>query len=271
LVIALPLVDRIMARRNAAMIHALTVDFRGLGLAMPAWGGVGKTSTMAKMLKLDGVNFMGDDWAFLSSDQRLLGYAKPMFIKPCHAPIYPHLFEKRHKPLVPTRFSKQIARLTTRLHPIVTKYPRVAQVVRRYSPEHMMVTPQQAFPNAKVSTDVPLALAVFVERYDGMVPMLYEKTKPWMIARLVGNFHSEVTRYSKMVIAALAAAGLDPLEDVFGQKADVLNQALNDKPTYLFQVPKAFSADQASDVIVEKLQELMGQVAVKSTPEKEYA
>jgi hypothetical protein len=194
-----------------------------------------------------------------------------MFIKPYHAPIYPHLFEKRHKPLVPTRFSKQLARLTTRLHPIVTKYPRVAQVVRRYSPEHMMVTPQQAFPNAKVSTDVPLALAVFVERYDGMVPMLYEKTKPWMIARLVGNFHSEVTRYSKMVIAALAAAGLDPLEDVFGQKADVLNQALNDKPTYLFQVPKAFSADQASDVIVEKLQELMGQVAVKSTPEKEYA
>ncbi len=271
LVVALPLIDRIMARRNAAMIHALTVDYRGQGLAMPAWGGVGKTSTMAKLLKLEGVGFMGDDWAFLSSEQHLLGYAKPMFIKPYHAPIYPHLFEKRHKPLVPTQLSKRIARLTTRIHPIVTKYPRLASMARRYSPEHMMVTPQMAFPNAKISTDVPLALAVFVERYDGTVPMLYEKPKDWMIARLVGNFHAEVTRHSKMVIAALGAAGLDPLEEVFGQKADVLNQALNGKPTYLFQVPKAFSADQASDVIVQKLQELMGQVPVKSTLEQEYA
>src|SRR3990172_1630470 len=44
LVIALPLIDRIMVKRSAAMIHALTVDYRGHGLCMPAWGGVGKTS-----------------------------------------------------------------------------------------------------------------------------------------------------------------------------------------------------------------------------------
>ncbi len=269
LVVALPLIDRIMVKRNAAMIHALTVDYRGQGLAMPAWGGVGKTSTMAKMLKLDGVNFMGDDWAFLSSNQHLLGYAKPMFIKPYHASIYPHLFEKRHKPLVPNRLSKSIHSFTTVIHPFVTRYPKLAEISRRWSPEHMMVTPEKAFPNASVSTDVPLALATFVERYDGSVPMLHEKSKQWMIAKLIGNFYSEVTRHSKMVMAALAAANLEPLEDTFGQKADVLSQALDNIPTYLFQVPKAYSAEQASDVIVETLQGLMAQVPTVPPQEKQ--
>jgi hypothetical protein len=69
-----------------------------------------------------------------------------------------------------------------------------------------------------------------------------------------------VTRHSKMVLAALAASGLEPMEDIFGQKADVLNHALEGKPTFLFQVPKVYSADQASDAIVEKLQELMAGV-----------
>jgi hypothetical protein len=122
-----------------------------------------------------------------------------------------------------------------------------------------------------VSTEAPLALAVFVERFDGAEPVLHEKSKEWMISRLIGNFHSEVTRHSKLVIAAMAAAGMEPLEVTFGQKADILNQALEDKPTYLYQVPKAYPPDQASDVIVGTLQELMSKVPAGAAEEKQYS
>ncbi|HEX5497938.1 MAG TPA: hypothetical protein VFX03_01885, partial [Thermomicrobiales bacterium] len=54
LVSALPLIDRILVTRGVAMIHAATVDYRGYGVCMPAWGGTGKTSTIAKLLKIDG-------------------------------------------------------------------------------------------------------------------------------------------------------------------------------------------------------------------------
>lgn len=138
LVWVLPLIDRVLATRDVAWIHAATVEYRGHGICLPAWGGVGKTSTIAKLLKLDGVGFMGDDWAFLSENATLLGYAKPMFIKPHHRPIYPHLFRDKRKPLVPPRLSKPIGRLTTLVHPVVTQYPRLARVTRRWSPEHMM-------------------------------------------------------------------------------------------------------------------------------------
>ncbi|HEY5990060.1 MAG TPA: hypothetical protein VIV12_27290, partial [Streptosporangiaceae bacterium] len=88
----LPLLDRILVERNLAMIHAATVSINGHGVALPAAGGVGKTSTIAKLMRRPGVGFMGDDWAFVSAEGELLGFAKPMFIRPHHRTIYPHLF-----------------------------------------------------------------------------------------------------------------------------------------------------------------------------------
>lgn len=262
LVSAVPLIDRILTTRGVAMIHAATVAYRGLGICMPAWGGTGKTSTIAKLLRRDGFSFMGDDWAFLADDGRLLGYAKPMFIKPHHRPIYPHLFNKRRKPLVPVRFSRRLGRLTTLVHPFVTKYPRFARVTRKFSPEHMMVTPRQAFPTATITTEVPLALTVFVERFAGDRAILRETSTGWMVSRMIGNFHAEITRHSQAVITALGASGLVPIERTFGDKAAVLQAALADKPAYLLQVPQAFSPDEASDVIVAQLQELLERLAL---------
>jgi hypothetical protein len=257
LTMALPLLDKVLADRDVAMIHAATFDYRGHGIAMPAWGGVGKTSTVAKLLRVDGVGFMGDDWAFMAGDGRLLGYAKPMFIKPHHRPIYPHLFARRRKPLVPSTLSKPIAQLTTLVHPLVTQYPRLAALSRRWSPEHMMVSPQVALPNATISTAAPLAAAVFVERYDGAGASLEEKDTSWMVSRLVGNFQNELPRHSRELITALAATGMVPAERFFAEKGAVLARSLNGKPAFLLRVPARFSADHASDVIVERLLEVL--------------
>ena len=58
LVSAVPLLDRILTTKGVAMIHAATVAYRGRGICIPAWGGTGKTSTIAKLLKQDGFSFM---------------------------------------------------------------------------------------------------------------------------------------------------------------------------------------------------------------------
>lgn len=247
----LPLIDLLMTRRGAAMIHAATFAHQGRGVALPAWGGTGKTSTMAKLMRLDGVQFMGDDWAFASREGELLGYAKPMFIKPHHRVIYPHLFEQRQKPLIPSSISGPVAKLTTLVHPLVTQYPKLAGFSRRWSPEYLTVRPRQAFPGAVVADHAPLSLAMFVDRYDGTECMIEERDRRWMVSRLVGNFHSEITRHSQEVLTALAATGLISLEAFFQEKADVLSEALDRTPVYLLRVPRPWSADHASDRIVE--------------------
>ncbi len=265
LVTALPLIDRIMVTRGAAMVHALTVAYRGHGLCVPAAGGAGKTSTMAKLLRTQDFSFMGDDWAFLCRNGSLLGYAKPMFIKPYHRPIYPHLFENGHKPLVPVSLSRRIARLTTQIHPLITRYPRLAQLTRRWSPEHMMVTPRRAFPQASFLQAAPLAAAVFVERCDSSAStvVLEEKDRKWMVSRLIGNFNSELPRQSRAAMAALGAAGLVPIEVAFAEKAAVLDGALEGKPAFLLRIPQWIPPDQASDLMVQYIKKVLALAGVR--------
>lgn len=259
LVMALPIIDRLMVMKGAAMVHALTIDYHGHGICIPAWGGSGKTSTMAKLMKKPGFSFMGDDWAFVSRAGDLLGYAKPMFIKPYHRQIYPHLFEQTHKPLVPVKLSKSIARMTTRVHPYITRYPLLASLTRRWSPEHMMVTPQMVFPEGSFSTRAPLAAALFVERYqtESSLPIFIEKDSSWMTSKLIGNFNSELPKQSRVVMTALGAAGLVSIDQSFCEKGAVMSKALQDKPAFLLRLPQAMSPDQASDLIVEHIEKII--------------
>lgn len=259
LVIALPLIDWMMVQRGAAMLHAMTVEYKGFGICMPAWGGSGKTSTMSKLIKTPGFAFMGDDWTFLSHRGELLGFAKPMFMKPYHRTLYPHLFKKVHKPLVPNFLSKPIHSLTTRVHPYITRVPKLAQFVRKWSPEHMMVQPEQAFPGTTISKGAPLAASLFVERIEthSTEPQFYRKDAQWLTTKLIGNYFSELPRYSRLVMTTLGAAGLLPIEQSFREKEAIILEALSGKPAFYLRIPKSLNPDQASDIIVEKIKEVV--------------
>src|SRR5260370_41492760 len=74
-----------------------------------------------------------------------------------------------------------------------------------------------------------------------------------MVARMLGNFHIEMTTHSREVLNLLGATGLVPLQDIFSDKATILGKALQNVPTFLLQAPIAYDADRASDVIVEQL------------------
>jgi len=258
----LPLIDRLMVERGAAMIHAATVTIDGKGIALPAAGGVGKTSTIAKLAKIPGMGFLGDDWAFLTSTGQVLGFAKPMFIRSHHRPIFPHLFTGRRKPLVPRSLSRPLGRLTTIVHPFIVEHPNVAAVVRRWSPEHKMVPPHKALPDVPIVERAPLSASVYLERHDGTAAELRDLPRADIVARMLGNFHSEMPLHSREVVNLLGTVGMVPLDRIFAEKARVLEEALTGVPTFLLQVPREWSADRASDAIVDELASVFSGAAV---------
>jgi hypothetical protein len=258
----LPLVDRVSVLRGAAMVHAATVALGDAGVCLPAWGGVGKTSTVAKLTRLPNGRFMGDDWAWIDRDKLLLGYAKPMFLKPHHRPIYPQAFSDRRKPLAPSAMTDTVARLATAVHPVIIRYPRLADVTRRWSPEHMMMHPDEVFPAEKIATRVPLRLVCFVERFDGSRPELTARTPEWMVTRIVGNFHTELPKTSRDIVTALGATGIVGLERYFSDKAAVVADSLAGLPTYALRVPAAMSADEASDTVCQQVVDLLAEEGV---------
>jgi hypothetical protein len=253
----LPILDLAMVSRGTAMIHAATVGYRDGAIAIPAGGGTGKTSTIAKLMRRPEFSFMGDDWAFVTADGRLLNYEKPMFIKPHHRPIYPHLFQGARKPLVPSRLSSPVHRFTSVVHPHIVKYPRLADMTRRMSPEHRTVTAQQALPGVSVTQDAPLLMSIFVERYDGARTRVVERDTEWMVQRMIGNFNIEMPRFSRDVLVGLAATSHLSLGSFFEEKSKVLSQALAGVPGFVLRVPSVYSADVASDDIVGVIEQLL--------------
>jgi hypothetical protein len=257
----LPVLDLVAVQHGYAMIHAATMEIDGVGVAMPAAGGTGKTSTIAKAMRWLDTAFMGDDWAFVSEQSELLGYAKPMFIKPHHRPIYPHLFQGVRKPLVPPVLSGPVSRLTTIVHPAFARRPKLAAFSRRWSPEHRMVAPAEALQGKRICDRAPLRIVVFVERWQGSDVRMLERNEAWMAARMLGNWHIEMARHSRDVLTCLGASGMLSLDEIFGRKARILRTALAPCRTALMQVPSAMSADEASDAIVARLRHAVGEAA----------
>ncbi len=245
----IPLLDRLCVGEETAMIHAAVVDFRGSGVLLPAWGGVGKTSTVAKLVAMPDVRFMADDWAFMGAGGMLMGYAKPMFIKPHHRAIYPDMFRGTRKPLAPGWLTTPVAQLATAVHPVIVRYPKTAAFTRRWSPEHRMVHPAQVFGQSRISSAAPVQLAMFLERYDGTEARLEGRSPEWMTSRIVGNFHSELPMVSRRLVEALGATSLVPLEEHFGKKAAVVRRAMEDVPCWLLRLPATWTADQTSDFV----------------------
>ncbi len=267
----LPLLDLVMVSRGVAMVHAATVGYRGHAIALPAAGGTGKTSTIAKLVGRPGFSFMGDDWGFLAEDGRLLNYEKPMFIKPHHRPIYPHLFRGSRKPLLPVALSRPVGRFTTVVHPHIVKHPRLADLARRWSPEHRIVTAAQALPGATITAAAPLLTSIYVERFEGSRTQLAERDGEWMVQRMLGNFNIELPGFSHEVLAGLGATSQISLSAFYEAKANILRKALGDVPAYVLQVPSVYSPDIASDDIVEVLEDLLAKMVTDGDPVESVA
>ncbi len=125
-----------------------------------------------------------------------------------------------------------------------------------------MVTPKEAFPEARISTKAGLAIVVFVERFDGRDPLFEAKDRSWMVTRLIGNFHREMSLHSRELVNALGATGMVPIERHFADKAEVLDRALRSAPSFLLRVPVSFPPDQASDVIVDYLKKALAEAGI---------
>jgi hypothetical protein len=247
----LPLVDRVAVRRGIAMVHAAAVQRDGRGLLLAGTGGAGKTSTVARLVGSGEMRLMGDDWAFAAAGGRLLGFAKPLLLRPHHRDLYPHLFSvrSRRKPLIPPALGAPMGRLATAVHPTLVRYPQAARVLRRWSPEHLSVTPQEAFPEAEVADEAQLAAALYIERAERDDIVADSMDPEWMASRLLGNFHDELPRHSRALLERMCATGLDELHELFGEKQRVLADALQDATCLRLRVPARLLAGEASEVL----------------------
>jgi hypothetical protein len=252
----LALLDALIVGRGAAMVHAAAVARDGLGVCLAAAGGAGKTSATIGLVRGHGFAFMGDDWNFISDDGRILGYAKPLFVRPHHRGLYPQLFADKRQPLVPPWLVGPLGRIATAAHPMISQRPALARVARRWWPEHMIVAPHVALPEVPVQTSAVLAAAVFLELSSGPEITLEPRDPAWMASRLLCDFAAELPRAARELQTLLGAAGLLRLDAVMAEKARILRRALSGRPCFVLRTPEGMRSEDAAVTIAEHVDAL---------------
>jgi hypothetical protein len=196
-----------------------------------------------------GDGFMADDWCFIAGDGRLLGYAKPLFLRPQHRGVVPGAAPAGRAALAPAALTGALGAVATAVHPVVSRHPRAARVARRWWPEYRIVPARDALAGATIVDAAPLAATVFVERAACAEPVLEARTAEWMADRLVGSFHAELPRGARDLVTAMADSGLLSLEHTFADKAAVLRAGLAGVPTMRLRVPLGLRAPEAAEAI----------------------
>jgi glucosyl-dolichyl phosphate glucuronosyltransferase len=253
----LVLLDALMARSGAAMAHAATVARDGLGVCVAAAGGAGKTSAAIGLVRDHGFAFMGDDWTFLSENGQILGYPKPLFVRPHHRELFPQFFAQKRKPLAPPRLVGALGRIATAVHPIISSYPALAGIARRWWPEHVIVPPQVALPYAAIADRAQLSACVFVERTASETMLVEPRDATWMASRLVGDFFAALPRPARQLQAVLAACGLLAIDELMAQKSSALTRALEGTPCFVLRAPERMLAAESSSMIAQQIDALL--------------
>ena len=249
LVPALALLDQAMVRRGAAMVHAAAIARDGRAVCIAGAGGAGKTSAALALALGRGDGFMADDWCFLSPDGRLLGYAKPLFLRPHHRTVVPGGGRGRGTPLAPSVLTRPLGAVATAVHPVIVRRPGVARAVRRVWPEYRIVPAREALAGATIVDAAALAAVVYVERTACDEPVLEPRETAWMADRLAGGFHAALPRGARDLLTAMAGAGALSLGRSHAEKAAILRAALHGRPALLLRVPLALRAPEAAAAI----------------------
>ena len=225
-----PIMQWLMMQKNHCFVHSAAVSVNGEGILLPGWGGTGKTSAIICLLKeIRGAGFLSDDYTILSAEGHLLAYPKAFFIYPYHRDLFGHLFKAKHKPLVPAALSGILEHIRTVVRPICMAFPRLENVARRLTPEHMQVPARVALPDADFSDKAPLKVVLFVERYSGDRILLEEMSLSEAKRRMVGNWYYEQGRCGQDSLLAVGAPAIIDIPEYFSKMASIIEAACKDR------------------------------------------
>jgi hypothetical protein len=211
-----PVLQWLMLQKGHCLAHAAAVAVNGRGILLPAWGGTGKTTAIVSLLKkVPGASFLSDDYTILSEKGYMLAYPKAFFIYPYHRDLFPHLFKARHKPLMPPALSGALERVRKVVRPVCMAFPRLENIARRITPEHMLVPAHVALPDVDFSSSAPVDIVLFVVRYSGEKTLVEEIDAAEATRQLVGNWYYEQYESGQNTFSAMGSTALVGIPEFF--------------------------------------------------------
>jgi hypothetical protein len=231
---------------DLAYLHTAAVAIDGVGVLVEGAGGIGKTSSVIDMVKLDArCQFIADDIAMVSSSADILGLQKSIYLYPYHEPLL-----RRHgltpaSGTAPSFLLPAISRLRETLRPAIERVPTLLDYGRRFTPEHTAVAPSSLFSTDEIVTDpVPLGLCLSVSRGDASLVGEIENPSGDRFRAIANRMWKE---YPERTRRLLGVSGAESTH--VAQKSEIVRHAFASAKWIDVQIPEPVSARETARII----------------------
>lgn len=242
------LLEYSLLENKCTLIHSAGVLKDGNAYIFPSWGGVGKTASVAKLIREGEYKLLGDDLVLLKSDGTVYAFPKKFVLYDYHRKLFSDVMED--KKLIKGKFSKLVSKFIPLIKSILRKFPFILSWARRHNPQSKRVSPYEIFGKDKIGQCGTVKKCTWLERIN--VP----KTKTVEIdtyklasKSLIITIHELFDNRLQEFFIALCADCFD-YKVIFDESIDFINDAINKSIVNQLFIPIEYPIESvAADVV----------------------
>ncbi len=223
-------------------LHASSFERDGLGVALMAWRGIGKTTAMLKLVTEDG-------WRFLSDDLALIDDSGSLWRTPKRLQIYPYnLVGQSH-------ISSSVLDKKSLLDHAFWKWKLWKKGIKGV-PRRIRISAEQIFGSSLVGKVAALTDAFFIERVDIDNFCSRSITSEELARRAATTILQEIEPFGKLS-NAMYSGGFHPVlptqAHLYELTFDILKKAFSKVEPHLLSIPLMAGPDEFSDYLRSQL------------------
>lgn len=243
------LLEYCLLKNGATFIHSAGVAKDGKAYIFPSWGGVGKTASVAKLIREHNYKLLGDDLVILDKSGKVYAFPKKFVLYAYHK----NLFEDnmKNKTLIKGGLSNLVSHFIPTIKSILRHFPFVMAWARRHNPQSKRISPYEIFGEKYIETNAEVNAFTWLERIE------IKKTKTVKIdsyklasrALMITIHELFDTRLQEFVIA-LCADNFD-FNYVFDDSLKFIKKTLDDITINQLFIPQDYHIENVAQDVVD--------------------
>ena len=158
------LLEYLLLKNHATFIHSAGVEKDGAAYIFPSWGGVGKTASVAKLIREKGYKLLGDDLNILAEDGTVYAFPKKFVLYAYHRNLFSDTM--KGTALVGGGLSKFASKMIPSVKSTLRHFPGLLAWARRHNPQSKRISPYEIFGEEQIAISGKLKAATWLERID---------------------------------------------------------------------------------------------------------
>ena len=233
---------------GATLVHSAGVEKNGKAYIFPSWGGVGKTASIAKLVREEGYHLLGDDLTILKTDGSVLAFPKKFVLYDYHRKLFSDAMSGT--PLVKGGISNIASKMIPGVKAFLRKFPGVLAWARRHNPQSKRVSPYDIFGGDVIATGGKLEAVTWLERiHIPRTKKVDADTYALASKSLIITIHELFEGRIQEFMIALCAGDFD-YKPLFDDSIKFIEMAMKKSKTCQLFIPANYPIESvASDVV----------------------